>query len=91
MTDPAALRDRLAEIREQGYAIVHDDLQVGIGSIAYPVLDRDGSVRAAVGVTLLSESLDSPQEREEHQVLTANLAATISNSLGWNPLYGASQ
>ncbi|WP_433413264.1 IclR family transcriptional regulator [Microtetraspora malaysiensis] len=86
VTDPDAVRAHLAEIREQGYAIVHDDLQVGIGSIAYPVLDRDGSVRAAVGCTLLSDSLNSPQQREEHEVLVANLAATIANSLGWNPL-----
>lgn len=86
VTDPAAIRARLATIREQGYAIVRDDLQVGIGSIAYPVLNRDGSVRAAVGCTLLSDALDSPRQREEHQVLIANLAATIANSLGWTPL-----
>jgi DNA-binding IclR family transcriptional regulator len=50
MTDPAALRDRLAQIRTDGYAWVHEEFAEGLNSVAAPVTDRAGDVVAAVHV-----------------------------------------
>ncbi len=85
VTDPAAVREALAQIKEQGFAVVRDDVQLGLGAIAYPVRDRSGEVRAAVGCTLAGETLDSPDKLAKHDAIAGGLATTIANSLGWNP------
>lgn len=85
-TDPVDIRGRLAEIREQGYAVVRDDLQVGLGSIAYPVRARSGDVRAAVGCTVSSETIASQESLAAHDAIVGGLAATIANSLGWSAI-----
>ena len=50
LTDPAALRDRLAQVRSYGFAWVHEEFDVGINSVAAAVLDEHGSAVAAVHV-----------------------------------------
>jgi IclR family pca regulon transcriptional regulator len=45
------LRDRLAEARRLGYALVDQELEAGLRSIAAPVRDRQGRVVAAVNVS----------------------------------------
>jgi DNA-binding IclR family transcriptional regulator len=50
MTDSTALRDRLAHIRTDGYAWVHEEFAEGLNSVAAPVTDRAGDVVAAVHV-----------------------------------------
>ncbi|WP_279551987.1 IclR family transcriptional regulator C-terminal domain-containing protein [Streptomyces sp. DH24] len=52
MTDPAALTDALDAAREQGYALVNEELEEGLRSIAVPVRDRTGRVVAAVNVAM---------------------------------------
>ncbi|MGQ0617660.1 MAG: IclR family transcriptional regulator [Acidimicrobiia bacterium] len=47
---PQAYMRRLAEIREAGYALSADEVQVGISSLAVPVLDVEGVAMAAVSV-----------------------------------------
>ena len=48
VTDPVAFARVLAEVREQGYALVDEELEEGLRSIAVPVRDRTGRVVAAV-------------------------------------------
>jgi DNA-binding IclR family transcriptional regulator len=48
MTDPAALRRRLSEVRAQGWAWARDEGVDGISSVAAPVRDSAGHVVAAV-------------------------------------------
>ena len=50
MTDPSALRDRLRQIRADGYAWVHEEFAEGLNSVAAPVMDSAGSIVAAVHV-----------------------------------------
>jgi DNA-binding IclR family transcriptional regulator len=50
MTDPVVLRDRLAQVRRDGYAWVHEEFDIGINSIAAAVLGDDGLAVAAVHV-----------------------------------------
>ncbi|MGY1498516.1 IclR family transcriptional regulator domain-containing protein [Streptomyces sp. QTS52] len=52
VTDPAAFARVLAEVREQGYALVSEELEEGLRSIAVPVRDRTGRVVAAVNVAM---------------------------------------
>jgi IclR family transcriptional regulator, pca regulon regulatory protein len=52
LTDEKALRAELARVRAQGYAIVDQELEEGLRSMAVPVRDRNGGVVAAVNVSV---------------------------------------
>ncbi|MBA2740239.1 MAG: IclR family transcriptional regulator [Nocardioidaceae bacterium] len=56
------LDNQLAAVRRKGYAVTREELEVGLDAVAAPVLGRDGSVVAAVGVSgptaRMSEQLD---------------------------------
>src|SRR3954463_5186266 len=49
---PEQLRDELTEVRARGWALADEELAPGVRSVAVPVRDRDGAVRAAVNVTV---------------------------------------
>jgi DNA-binding IclR family transcriptional regulator len=50
LTAPDALRERLAEVRADGYAWVHEEFAEGLSSVAAGVADATGSLAAAVHV-----------------------------------------
>lgn len=51
ITSPEALRAELVRVRTQGWALVDQELEEGIRSVAAPVHDRTGRVVAAVNVS----------------------------------------
>lgn len=51
VTDPQRLRAVLAKVRTQGYALVDQELEEGLRSIAVPLRDAAGAVRAAMNVS----------------------------------------
>lgn len=51
ITDPAQLRAELELVAEQGYALVDQELEEGLRSLAVPVRDRSGEVVAAVNIS----------------------------------------
>jgi IclR family transcriptional regulator, pca regulon regulatory protein len=51
VTDPGRLRAEIAEVRRQGYALIDQELEVGVRSIAVPVHDAAGRVVAAVNAS----------------------------------------
>lgn len=51
ITDPAALREQIARIQAQGYAVDDMEHEFGIRCVAAPVFRADGSVFAAVSVS----------------------------------------
>ncbi len=51
VTDLSALRDEIAAVRAQGWALVDGELEPGLRSVAAPVHDRQGRVVAAVNVS----------------------------------------
>ncbi len=52
ITDPYLLRAELARIRGRGWAIVDQELEEGLRSVAVPIHGRDGEVIAAANVSL---------------------------------------
>jgi IclR family transcriptional regulator, pca regulon regulatory protein len=48
--EPKALRAEIAKVREQGYALVIRELELGLCSIAVPIRDRLGNFIAALNV-----------------------------------------
>lgn len=61
VTDPAELRAQLERVREQGYAIVDQELEEGLVAIAAPVSGRGGRVVGAINLStnVMRRSLDS--------------------------------
>ena len=51
VTDPGRLTEILREVAASGYAMVDDELEEGLRSIAVPVCDASGAVVAAVNVS----------------------------------------
>jgi IclR family pca regulon transcriptional regulator len=50
ITDPDRLREVLAGVRREGYAINNEELELGLRSIAVPVRGASGRVLAALNV-----------------------------------------
>ena len=51
VTTRARLRRELAEVREQGYAVAVDELEVGLTAIAAPIRNAHGDVIASLSVS----------------------------------------
>ena len=51
ITDPSALRAELVRVRDQGWALVDQELEEGLRSVAAPLRDGEGKVVAAVNVS----------------------------------------
>jgi IclR family pca regulon transcriptional regulator len=51
ITDPAALAAILAQVRDEGYCIVDQELELGLRSLAVPIIGPDGQIAAALNVS----------------------------------------
>jgi len=74
ITSIAALRTELTRVRDQGYAIVDQELEEGLRSVAAPVRDRTGKVVAAINIPVHASrnSVDSiRRDLVPHLVATA--------------------
>jgi IclR family pca regulon transcriptional regulator len=65
LTSPAALRTELDAVREQGWALVDQELEAGLRSVAAPIRDRRGKVVAAVNVSTQVSRTTRETVREE--------------------------
>ena len=82
ITDPAVLRERLAQVRQAGYAIDNEESELGTRSIAAAIRGAEGEVLAAVGVAGPSQRFTTGAlNRFAPQVVAA--AESISMRLGY--------
>lgn len=76
------LRDELSKVRAAGYAVNHEEEEIGICSVGAPVFDHSGQVVAAISVDgttaeLAEDSIDKVAES------VRDTAERISRSLGY--------
>lgn len=89
---PLALRDELSRVREQGYAMVAQELELGLLSIAVPV--RGSNRRAIAGLNVSMPYADSNRQIAVKRVLPAlreaqtSIERAIAKS-GWMPFVDA--
>jgi len=74
ITGPAALRTELARVRSRGWALVDQELEDGLRSIAAPIRDRSGRVVAAVNIS--AHASRTSLESLRRDLLPQLLAAT---------------
>ncbi|GAA3027552.1 IclR family transcriptional regulator domain-containing protein [Actinokineospora globicatena] len=75
ITSRAGLVDALDRVRADGYAMVDEELEIGVRSVAVPVRDRAGAVVAAVNVAMHSERR-TPRECVDEVLPLLRAAAT---------------
>ncbi len=75
---PEQLRDELTEVRARGWAIADEELAPGVRSVAVPVRDRDGAVRAAMNVTVHAAETSRETLLHDHLPLLLRTAGEVS-------------
>lgn len=83
VTDPLALRARLAEIRRVGTARSAGERQQGAGSVAAPVFGVDGAVVGAISVCGPLDRFDDDAHARFAPLVSA-AADEVSRGLGWS-------
>jgi len=84
ITSPEILRQHLAQIREDGYAVSEEALELGFTDIGAPIRNHDGHPVAAIGLSGAAVRL-SGARLPEISVLIRDSAQDISTQLGWRP------
>ena len=74
VTDPAALRQQLEEVRTNGYAIDNMEHEFGIRCVAVPVFGSNGQVMAAVSVSGPSPRFDPETVIRDAKLITEILS-----------------
>lgn len=81
VTDEAALREIVAEVRDQGWSAVDQELEAGLCSIAAPIHDRDGDVVAALTICSHAGRVGVEQLREEFLAPLLHAAKQVSDQV----------
>jgi DNA-binding IclR family transcriptional regulator len=82
ITKRSALRGELDVVREQGYAVAVDELEVGLTAVAAPIRNAHGDVIASLSVS--GPTFRLGQEKLDEVVpLLLQAAEEISHRLGW--------
>ena len=82
ITRRARLREELDRVREQGYALAIDELEVGLTAVAAPVHNAHGDLVASISVS--GPTFRLTPERLDHVVaLVRGAVLEVSHRLGW--------
>ena len=78
---PDALAEVLAAVRTQGWALVDQELEHGLRSIAAPLHTADGSVTAAINISSTTSSATLERIADEFRPALLRTAAAIDEAL----------
>ena len=79
---PAQLRAEIAKVRQQGWASVPNQYQVGLNAVSAPIFGADGKLVASIAILGLIPEVPAVPPAEMVNALRA-AAARISGNLGW--------
>jgi PcaR/PcaU/PobR family beta-ketoadipate pathway transcriptional regulator len=82
-TDAERLKRELANVREAGFAINDEELEIGLRAVAAPVRDHSGQVIAAINVSGSVRTISRERLIGELAASVAGTAAAISQALGY--------
>jgi IclR family pca regulon transcriptional regulator len=81
ITDPRALRRALARAATDGYALSDEELELGLRSIAVPILDRSGRMAAAMSISSQTHRLTLKQVIHRHLPVLRKAATKIAQAI----------
>jgi len=76
------LMRELNEVRQRGYAIAIDELEIGLTAIAAPVHNIQGAVTASISISGPTFRLDARRVPQVSEAVVS-AATTVSRRLGW--------
>lgn len=83
ITDLPALESEVGEVRRRGYAVELEELALGRGCIAVPILERGGSVAAAMSLSGPKDAIALDRNESAYAGLLLDAAERISARLGY--------
>ena len=84
ITDPEKLKEELRKIRERGYAIDNEEVEIGLKCVGAPIRDHTGKVVASISISGPSTRFTDDKIRE-YIKLVKEYAMKISEALGYKP------
>ncbi len=81
ITDPDVLRAELDRVREQGWALVDQELEEGLRSLAAPISDRSGRTTAAVNIATHATRTSAAEARRSLLPVLLRTAGQIGADL----------
>ena len=81
LVDRAALGAELVRVRAAGYALVDQELEVGLRSLAVPVRRPDGTVVAAMNVGVQATRVEAQTMRREYLPVLLEAADEVGLAL----------
>ena len=84
LVDWAALEDELERVRQQGYAINDEELEIGLRAVAAPIWDSSNQVVAAANITGSAAMLSLERLESELALAVRHTANQISQALGYS-------
>lgn len=81
LIDPDSIQDQIRLVRRNGYAISNEELELGMLSMALPVTDGAGHVRAALSVSAFSARVTADQMMKVFLPAMKRYAAILGKSL----------
>jgi DNA-binding IclR family transcriptional regulator len=85
IVDPDTLRQRLRDIRAEGFAQTEGDVQLFTGSIAAPVFGTNGTLLGCICFVYLKKLATEKARMEELKEELLMMCHSISIGLGWHP------
>jgi IclR family transcriptional regulator, pca regulon regulatory protein len=79
LTDPKRIAETVEKARRDGYAVVDEELEIGLRSIAVPLRDRSGSIVAAINVSTQSARHSVAEMERDFLPLLKQTAAKIED------------
>ncbi|HMK21975.1 MAG TPA: IclR family transcriptional regulator C-terminal domain-containing protein [Terriglobales bacterium] len=85
VTSKSQLSRILDEVREQGWAIIDQEVEVGVRSVAAPIRDHSGCTAAAINISSHASRVSMRELRGRYLPILLQAADRISNLLGAPP------
>lgn len=85
-TDEEALREELAQVRSQGYALDNEEKELGVRCVAAPIFGPEGEVVAALSLSAPASRL-SQEAAKRLAEKVREAALRVSLHLGYRPEY----
>jgi IclR family transcriptional regulator, pca regulon regulatory protein len=82
LVDRGKIKAAILEARRTGYALVDQELEIGVRALAVPVRDRSGAVLAGLNVAVADPRLTPEIVIENYLPVLRRAAAGISSGLG---------
>jgi len=80
VTDPKKLLRVLAEVKAQGWALVDQELEIGLRSLAAPVIDAQGGAVAALNISVQSGRISADELRQRYLPALQETAGEVSQA-----------